>query len=512
MSIDFQVHHILPTQVYNRFKREIKSWTDGEYDQNAGYNMTPLCATTSGAAAMNLPMHLSQHPWLNRAFSAVLTQIARERVDKATKYKMFRGAHSYFRSALDYTGKETRNNYTFLSRDDPKAKVHFGNVAPDADKMYEYYEESHSIENMLTSQAYAKGFSGEATNGAFGSLNADKTVYETSSQRHDAEGYRTACGLRADEQDDRTFRTSLASVYSGVRSQSIPDLVKTELARRILRPEPNEGADGPGGSGTDRSMDKRRPATFDDAFKAASDFVDRATAAGFAIRPSSAAAAVAKPGVDRPTLFVVAADRDADRPALLGTGHLGDAPVPGGTERVAWGSLVVETALSGPAALDLMDDARRTGLRVELHYVATGRPDGTTDRDATGDGDGPRRNDPGQARRHLAEAIAKADRATLHDAGGEVAELSPDRYTFADKPPNWAAEAAYRAARLAHRSARTPADLNRAFARALEAGAAAGADPATIRQAGADGLDRASTPGRERSAQARRSRGEGHAV
>ena len=211
-------------------------------------------------------------------------------------------------------------------------------------------------------------------------------------------------------------------------------------------------------------------------------------------------------GSERPTLHVVAGADAADRAALIADGRFSDAVMVGGTEAGQAGagrttpgpgrSAVVETTLSGPSTQRLMDQARQAGVRVELHYLAGG----SADRAA--------------AAAALPEAIAQADRTTLHDTAGdtprEVASLSRDAYRFAQDAPSWATGAAYQAATRDHAQARTPAEMNRAFARATEAAAARGADPATVREVRQAGLGHA--PPAEPPTRSRPARDVGHGL
>ena len=49
-----QMHHILTNSVYDKFADFIDIWTNGTYDQNAAYNLTPTVNNPSGADASGL--------------------------------------------------------------------------------------------------------------------------------------------------------------------------------------------------------------------------------------------------------------------------------------------------------------------------------------------------------------------------------------------------------------------------------------------------------------------------
>ena len=283
MSGNIQVHHILPVKSYERFAADIALWTDNKYNNNAGYNLTPLSTDASGSNAMNKPMHFSQHPWLNSSFELALQQIKDAPVTNKAKGEMFKGVHSYFRSALDYGGTETNGNYAFLNRADGKAINDIGNSVTEKgvtkveiDAMFQYYEERHNIESIIKSEAYKKGASGQAANGSFGSLNADNAVYEKSNGKHDPDAYRASSGV--DVQDSTTgeftINQSAAKNYSDVKSQPIPDIIKTEIARKIHTSDFDGQIGGLGGLPRDLLVTGPGVASFDDAYRMASDLVD----------------------------------------------------------------------------------------------------------------------------------------------------------------------------------------------------------------------------------------------
>ena len=215
---------------------------------------------------------------------------------------------------------------------------------------------------------------------------------------------------------------------------------------------------------------------------------------------------------ETPTLHVLAGPEAADRAMLKTVGPLaarrvvaadavvgqGEAAGPAeiGDAIAARQSVVVETTLATASTLRVIDEARAAGFRVEVHYA--GR-----DRGAAGDASLDR----------LSQAIAGADRSTLYDrhwGDAPVAELSAERYGFAEDVPSWAAEAAYRAASLQHDRAETRAEASRAFARALDAAEAQGVDRETLERIRDEGLSRET--GREPQSRAARDRDDGYLV
>lgn len=254
--------------------------------------------------------------------------------------------------------------------------------------------------------------------------------------------------------------------------------------------------------------------------------------------------------LERPTLYVVAGSNGAGKSTLTASGRFGDtriidpdaiakqmAPEDPASAAVGAGrqavddrraalasgqSVVIETTLSGAAALRMMDEARTAGFRVELHHIGLKDADQAVERVAIrvaeGGHDVPeedirRRFD--RSKDSLPEAVGKADQTTLYDnSTGErhriAAELTPDAYRFGAEAPAWATEAAYQAAGRDHDRATTVAEADRSFARALEAAEAQGVDAKVIERAREEGLER--PEGREVPARSRRSRDDGHSL
>lgn len=129
-------------------------------------------------------------------------------------------------------------------------------------------------------------------------------------------------------------------------------------------------------------------------------------------------------------------------------------------------SFVVETTLAGNGPLRLMDEAAANGFDVELHYIRIEDPrvniERVEDRVARGGHDVPpedivRRYD--RSHDNLPAAIAKADRATLYDNGGDRLEIkatvSRGEAAFTMDAPQWATQAVRDAAYLRYENAST---------------------------------------------------------
>ena len=179
-----------------------------------------------------------------------------------------------------------------------------------------------------------------------------------------------------------------------------------------------------------------------------------------------------------PTLFVVAGPNGCGKSTLTRTTWFGGVEVidpdaiardmatgsPGqaGREavrqrRAAVGAgrpLVVETTLAGHGALRLMAAARRTGYRIELHYVSVESPEQALtrirNRVALGGHDVPEadvRRRFARSLAHLPAAIERSDEARLYDNTDpdqphrEVAILRGGTWWTAERLPGWAAAA-----------------------------------------------------------------------
>ena len=175
-----QAHHILPNAIYARFDGDIRMWTNGSYQQNAGYNLTPLPTTPTDASGARVAQHIGSHPWLNNAWENTIEAINDLDLPDTEKGRYFQAAHTYFRDALDFTGTGTSGNFTFLNLSDPAA-IEFFDGTPTGAQMNAFYSATHTPENIFSSAAFQEGLAGTATNGAFGSVNADIRVFETGS-------------------------------------------------------------------------------------------------------------------------------------------------------------------------------------------------------------------------------------------------------------------------------------------------------------------------------------------
>ena len=118
-------------------------------------------------------------------------------------------------------------------------------------------------------------------------------------------------------------------------------------------------------------------------------------------------------------------------------------------------TLVVETTLSGHGTLRLMDKARATGYKIELHYVSVDSVEQALDRIsnrvALGGHNVPEedvRRWFGRSRANLPVAITRSDESRLYDntrlddPHREVAVLAGDAWRFVENPPSWVTDAA----------------------------------------------------------------------
>jgi hypothetical protein len=72
-TVSTQSHHILPTAVFDAFEQSISAWTEGSYNNNAGYNRVQLPVDVSDDSP--LPKHNGSHPGLNNAWTNILDDI-----------------------------------------------------------------------------------------------------------------------------------------------------------------------------------------------------------------------------------------------------------------------------------------------------------------------------------------------------------------------------------------------------------------------------------------------------
>ena len=149
-------------------------------------------------------------------------------------------------------------------------------------------------------------------------------------------------------------------------------------------------------------------------------------------------------------------------PDAIARGAEGDSLAQAGREAVrrrrealaAGRTHLVETTLAGNGVLRLMEDARRAGYWIELHYVCVNSLGQTLDRIrnrvALGGHDVPEadvRRRFGRSLANLPAAIARADEAHLYDNSEpdrphrEVASRTADTWWTAEIVPAWAATA-----------------------------------------------------------------------
>lgn len=217
---------------------------------------------------------------------------------------------------------------------------------------------------------------------------------------------------------------------------------------------------------------------------------------------------------DQPTLFVVAGPNGSGKSTLTASGLASEAKVidpdaiarelnpsepsaaavSAGKEAILQQQeamkngedFAVETTLSGNGPLRLMEQAQEAGYDVQLHYVRVGTPEANIDRISQRVADGGHHvpNDDVVRRyerslENLPAAIALSDSATLYDNSGElaepVAELSRERFQFAENAPRWAVRAGYEGAQQYYTQAESPDEYRDAATRQAEAAEAAGA-------------------------------------
>jgi len=115
MASNFKVlHHVLPGLVYAKYYKLIDQITKGDFDQNAMYNLVFLYVDAEEALKEGTVMYGTDVAPLIKSYSNMMDKIAAE-ANPVEQDKMFKGAHSYFRSALHLN--ECKNP-TYLNMND----------------------------------------------------------------------------------------------------------------------------------------------------------------------------------------------------------------------------------------------------------------------------------------------------------------------------------------------------------------------------------------------------------
>ncbi|WP_208347476.1 calcium-binding protein [Pseudaestuariivita rosea] len=266
MADGVQVHHILPTAVYDEFKDIIDRWTKSgsnvPYVQNAAYNLVLLPTTVEGAEAMKLPKHLGSHPWLNNAWRNIIEDIDSSDASDIQKAQQFKAAHSFFRGALDYSNPDNPQTEfkTFIGREDPAAKAFFGDT-PTTEQMHEHYRQQFSPEKIRQSDAFKTALNGDSTNGAYGAGNQDTVEIKSTADESFSQALKKHIGFESTNSETGEYtklpnRGSLAEVPG-------PQRLVHELTNRL-----NDGFDpnNPTSGTVDFSDTTSRFSSFLDSF------------------------------------------------------------------------------------------------------------------------------------------------------------------------------------------------------------------------------------------------------
>lgn len=156
-------------------------------------------------------------------------------------------------------------------------------------------------------------------------------------------------------------------------------------------------------------------------------------------------------------------------------------------------SFVVETTLSGHSALNLIDEAKALGFKVDLKFIGLENVDLAKARVAarvqTGGHDVPDQDIERRFSRsleNLPEAIRKSDHTEIFENSNRdpqkvVADLERDGFAF-HEPPVWATNAAFEAAQKDLSHAQTVTELERSTERAFEAARAGGVSEEHLKQ------------------------------
>ncbi|WP_377194392.1 calcium-binding protein [Ruegeria meonggei] len=244
MTSSVQIHHIIPTGVYNEFEDRIEKWTNGQFNQEAIYNKLPAATTAEGATANDGFMHKGSHPGLNAAVRNALGAIdtavdaAGNPLSDAQKGQMFQGVHSYFRSALDYSdeGKAlTGGESTYLDPRDSEAIKDLGSDVTSADVSANNVN-NHSPEKIIGTEAYQKGVAGDASNGAYKAINADNTI------KVGAEAVRNHLGVEI--ANDATGEFTTKNPYAGSPKSITAADADLDKSIRDLDKTPGANSDG----------------------------------------------------------------------------------------------------------------------------------------------------------------------------------------------------------------------------------------------------------------------------
>ncbi|WP_170376590.1 hypothetical protein [Ruegeria atlantica] len=94
-----EAHFVLPLQVYEKYQGLIDEVTNGEFNPHAMYNVAFLYTDPEKARQARTVVFGTEIDDLIVAYSNFMEKVAQE-PNREEQVKMFRGAHSYFRSAL----------------------------------------------------------------------------------------------------------------------------------------------------------------------------------------------------------------------------------------------------------------------------------------------------------------------------------------------------------------------------------------------------------------------------
>lgn len=228
MTSRVQMQHILPVAVWEQFQSQIADWTNGTFDLNAAYNFLPTADNAADAEASDMLLHNGSHPAYDGAIRDFLTEIRDSNLSNAEKGAMFRGMLSHFRSALD----PDVDMPAFVNPSDPNL--------PAGTDLNDYYDEQFSPDQIRGSDSYQAALDGEATNGSFGAINADNTVFPSNPTTHrpnDVAAVREHFGIIEDPNEIR-YDPRGSDGYTGTKNQPIREVtIDATVREQINDPE-----------------------------------------------------------------------------------------------------------------------------------------------------------------------------------------------------------------------------------------------------------------------------------
>ena len=167
----YQAQHILPDNLLGAFGERISRWTSGDFNVNAGYNLIHLPNNSDWGAQTGFVRHLGSHPEYDNFIRRTLSSIDALPIIDAQKGEMFTGFMAYLREGQQLNGP-LGVRALFLNAQDLNSGFN-----GDSNAVRTYYQQNHSFNDVLNSEAYQRGIIGQSTNGSYRGISADTHVY-----------------------------------------------------------------------------------------------------------------------------------------------------------------------------------------------------------------------------------------------------------------------------------------------------------------------------------------------